>query len=163
VAEFDLETIVRAAIEQAESPDVPALAARLEQDIPQDRMAEALRETLPCYVRAQLSLYRTAMLRRHRAAAKERQRSPKWERVAEATRSRWWHVSVPVRGGRTVSKWLGDCTVEEVRAVAAAYGQRASQQAAYEKRYSRLAEEMERRSAKLVKELPEAVIEEMFA
>lgn len=163
---FDLETTLQDAIEAAATPDVATLAADLDRQIPDDQLRAVVRETLPFYVRYQLSLYRTAMLRRHRAAAKERDKpskSPKWAKVAEATHGRWWHVSVPKRGNRTEPKWLGECTVEEVRAVAAAYGSRASQQASYEKRYNRLADAMVQHEAKLVKDLPEQVVEDVFA
>lgn len=152
---LDLRGLVMAIYEETGEPNPHALAPKVLEAIPFGEEREILAMLLPDVCREVFRSLRGAP-QKLPAPDTSVAASPRWRHV----RRRW--LDVPVKAGDTW-KLLGDCTPEETLKLAADYGRRAEENAAFERRYRRLAEEAVARKVRVVGDLPEELVEEVMS
>lgn len=153
--EFSLSALVRAALESDE-PDPHRIAENVIASMSLADARMALAETLPNYVR---EIIRSQ--RRGRAATAP-PASQRWGNVAELHASgelTLLRVRVFALGQW---KFLGDCTRDDVQAIADDRDAEAAANTAAADRFKRLRTAMGRKRAAVVSELPAAVLSEIF-
>lgn len=159
-SDFDLAEIVLAHIKARKSPDPHEIASDVLKQIPEDELYGVVELLLPRYV--------NDMMRAHRSSAQKRKRSKKGKETTSARWARTEHedwdeiffASVNVPG--TGRKFFGDCTRDDIAAIANDYFDAASENQAKGESYSEIFEAMKRRRVDLVSELPADLVREAF-
>lgn len=157
--DFSLFEVVRAALEGGE-PDPYRVAADVIASLSLADARAALAATLPSYVRDVIRDQRRGRVRVASPAAAPT--SARWDNVAELHASGELTLLRQRVFAQGAWKFLGDCTREDVQAIAEDRDVLAAENAAAADRYRRLRAAMGRRKATVVRDLPADVLTRIF-
>lgn len=151
---FDLAALIRDALASSEIADPRELAATIANEIPDEALRDVTADLLADRVRVQAHIARRAPLR-------TRSSSARWLAVAERAEDiAIFRVRVCPAG---VWKFLGDCTPDDVEALASAHREQAVANDRRAQAYKALRDLMDRKRSTTVRQLPPASVTEILS
>lgn len=155
---FELHALVTHVLRESDEPNPHHLAELVLEEIPPESLLDALRMTLPDYVRKAIHNQRGQVSHSEQTTTEPRRGrtiSPKWEAIASVYAWRY-----PVAPGEW--KLYVDFTADEVLRLVDEYKARAAENTAAADRHAKVVRLMKRRKATTVRDLGEESLKEIF-
>lgn len=164
-SEFHLGALVRQVMDETDIADPHELAAKVAEMVPARLRLEALRQALPTFVRVRVTQDRGSHTVSPSARGSGNTNSGRSSKVAaiRAAAPAWKKaLRERLNVGDRVWRFLGECTIENLRFAAVQRRQMALHNSEAAGRYDRIADALETHSVETVQQLPEPVLAELF-